>query len=145
MIDAMEKILKKGNTVVNFSGTQTEMDAFFNAFPSISDLVPYQHIQIPSPSKVELLEIFGMMAREQGQIIQEGALKPVKSMLKQIDPATLKKNNVRCVERLLKKSMQIRDARISAPLNRIEQLIDDEVLDPDVLIIHGDYEHYRYD
>lgn len=37
------------------------------------------------------------------------------------------------------------DARISAPLNRIEQLIDEEVLDPDVLIIHGDYEHYRYD
>jgi len=34
---------------------------------------------------------------------------------------------------------------ITAPLRRIEQLIDDEVLEPDVLLIHGDYEHYGYD
>lgn len=42
-------------------------------------------------------------------------------------------------------SWQAGDERISAPLSRIEELIDEEVLDPDVLIIHGDYEHYRYD
>ena len=42
-------------------------------------------------------------------------------------------------------SWQSGEARISAPLNLIEELIDDEVLDPDVLIVHGDYDHYRYD
>ena len=45
----------------------------------------------------------------------------------------------------LLESWQSGNARISEPLNLIEQLIDEEVLDPDVLIIHGDYEHYRYD
>ena len=42
-------------------------------------------------------------------------------------------------------SWQAGEVRISEPLNRIEELIDQEVLDPDVLILHGDYEHYRYD
>jgi len=37
------------------------------------------------------------------------------------------------------------DVKISTPLKRIEELIDDGVLEPDVLILHGDYEHYRYD
>ena len=35
------------------------------------------------------------------------------------------------------------EIRLSAPLRRIEELIDEEVLDPDVLVIRGDYEHYR--
>ena len=35
--------------------------------------------------------------------------------------------------------------RISEPLNRIEELIDLDVLEPDVLVQHHDYEHYRYD
>lgn len=37
------------------------------------------------------------------------------------------------------------ELRISEPLNRIEELIDEDVLDPDVLVLRGDYEHYRYD
>ena len=37
------------------------------------------------------------------------------------------------------------EARISVPLNRIEELIDADVLEPDVLVLRGDYEHYRYD
>ena len=46
----------------------------------------------------------------------------------------------------LLESWQSGEERISAPLNRIEELIDDEVLDPDVLVnARGDYEHYRYD
>lgn len=40
---------------------------------------------------------------------------------------------------------QAGEMRISKPLHRIEELIDLEVLEPDVLIMHGDYEHYRYD
>lgn len=42
-------------------------------------------------------------------------------------------------------SWQAGETRISAPLNRIEELIDADVLDPDVLFIRGDYEQYRYD
>ena len=30
------------------------------------------------------------------------------------------------------------------PLKRIEELIDEEIFEPDVLMVHGDYEHYRY-
>ena len=67
----MEKILRDGKTIVIFSGTESELTQFFNAFPSISDLVPYQHLSIPRPTKPELLEIFGMMAKSRGQIIQE--------------------------------------------------------------------------
>lgn len=37
------------------------------------------------------------------------------------------------------------ETKISLPLKRIEELIDAEVLEPDVLLVHGDYEHYRYD
>jgi len=37
------------------------------------------------------------------------------------------------------------EVRISSPLNRIEELIDADVLDADVLFVHGDYEQYRYD
>jgi len=37
------------------------------------------------------------------------------------------------------------ETRISAPIKRIEELIDEDVLEPDVLVVHGDYEHYRYD
>ena len=42
-------------------------------------------------------------------------------------------------------SWQAGDLRISAPLNRIEELIDADVLESDVLVLRGDYEHYRYD
>jgi hypothetical protein len=37
------------------------------------------------------------------------------------------------------------ERRIAVPLKRIEELIDEGVLEPDALLIHGDYEHYRYD
>jgi len=38
------------------------------------------------------------------------------------------------------------DARISVPLKRIEELIDMDVLSPDVLLLQGDYDHhYPYD
>ena len=37
------------------------------------------------------------------------------------------------------------EVRISVPVRRIEELIDMEVLESDVLLVHGDYEHYRYD
>ena len=37
------------------------------------------------------------------------------------------------------------ETRISVPIKRIEELIDDDVLPPDALLVHGDYEHYRYD
>mmetsp|Transcript_27795 Transcript_27795/g.70917 ORF Transcript_27795/g.70917 Transcript_27795/m.70917 type:complete len:426 (-) Transcript_27795:380-1657(-) len=39
---------------------------------------------------------------------------------------------------------QAGDVRISAALSRIEELIDADVLEPDVLVVHGDYEHYAY-
>ena len=35
--------------------------------------------------------------------------------------------------------------RISEPLGKVEHLIDLEVLEPDVLMVGGDYEKYRYD
>jgi hypothetical protein len=41
---------------------------------------------------------------------------------------------------------QAGEVRISEPLRRVEELIDDEVLDPDVLLLHdpSNYDHYRY-
>ena len=45
----------------------------------------------------------------------------------------------------LLRAWQEGEESISGPLNRIEELIDEEVLEPDVLIIQGAYEHYRYD
>jgi hypothetical protein len=40
---------------------------------------------------------------------------------------------------------QAGDTRISTPLNRIEELIESDILDPDVLYMRSDYEQYRYD
>mmetsp|Transcript_26621 Transcript_26621/g.53485 ORF Transcript_26621/g.53485 Transcript_26621/m.53485 type:complete len:397 (-) Transcript_26621:425-1615(-) len=36
------------------------------------------------------------------------------------------------------------EERISVPIKRVEELIDDGVLEPDVLVVNGDYEHYHY-
>ena len=37
------------------------------------------------------------------------------------------------------------EARISVPLRLVEQLIDEDILDPEVLMMHhGGYEHYEY-
>lgn len=39
---------------------------------------------------------------------------------------------------------QAGSTRISSPLKRVEELIDDDVLMPDVLMVHGDYEMYGH-
>ena len=41
-------------------------------------------------------------------------------------------------------SWQAGEVRISAALRRVEELIDMEVLEPDVLMVHGGYDHYGY-
>ena len=115
-LDKFEEVLRMAKTIVIFSGEVEIMKGFFNQFPSISDLVPYRHFTMSSLTKAEMIEIFGMIAKNRDQILQEGALKAVKVMLKQIPAVDLKRDNCRCLTRLLDAAQKVRDARISGLL-----------------------------
>jgi len=112
-IDKMEEILRKNDCIVIFSGAKDAMSNFFHTFPSIADLVPYKHFTFSPLSKAQFVEIFGMIAKLRKQILQEGALKAVRVMIRQIPKKELERDNCRCLTRLMDTAQKIRDARLS--------------------------------
>lgn len=142
-LDALELVLKENKTMVFFSGSTDNLKGFFDTYPSIDTLVGRKY-KFESLKVEELTEIFGLMCRQDCQVLEENALAIVNACFQKIPPAKRAHDNARLCSELLNHAKDKRNARVDPLLGRSEPELFNILLIEDLKRAMYDLE-YKYE